>query len=443
MTLNLDNFESIFCYKMLTDKNYFSRINPFFELDYVHDKDRKNIISLVQKIFSEKNIFPNLTEVKNYINSKELSESFVKILNDFKILDKSFNDTELYNCTERFLKERGIYKAMISVVDDIQSGNIDSSKILDSFEKRCKINLDNKGGFNITKDYDLLVESLKLKESFLKSKFNWLDNIMDGGFRAEGKALYLVVGQVNVGKSIVLGNLAKNIVENGKNVLLISLEMSEMMYASRITSGMIKIPIYKLKEKADEIAEAMEIYKTRSNIGQLMIKEFPPSKITPSQLEAYIKSVNDSGFKVDAVVIDYLNLLHGEVGNNSYERLKYVTEQVRALSYVFACPFITATQINRGGFDEDNGPELANLSESINIAATCDFIFGVYKKTGEKSLPVMRFKMLKNRWGANYGEYAFKLDTDTLTLIEDDEFNNTMCTIEDSEEEESLEDLSE
>ena len=51
--------------------------------------------------------------------------------------------------------------------------------------------------------------------------------------------------------------------------------------------------------------------------------------------------------------------------------------------------------------------------------------------------------MLKNRWGANYGEYAFKLDTDTLTLIEDDEFNNTMCTIEDSEEEESLEDLSE
>jgi len=138
-----------------------------------------------------------------------------------------------------------------------------------------------------------------------------------------------------------------------------------------------------------------------------------------------------------------LNLLHGETGSNSYERLKYVTEQIRALSYIFACPFITATQLNRGGFDEDDGPELSNLSESINIAATCDFIFGVYKKSTEKSLPVIRFKMLKNRWGANYGEYAFKVDTTTLSLIEDDEFNNTMCTIEDSEEEESLEELSE
>jgi len=443
MVLNLDNFESVFCYKMLTDKSFFARIDPFFEVDYLHDKDRKCIIQIQKNIVTENKIFPNLTEIKNYITNKEQSQSFVKVLTEIKNINPDLNETELYSCTERFLKERGIYNAMLSVVDDIQSGNIDSSKILDSFEKRCKINLDNKGGFNLAKDLNVLVDSLKAKESFIKSKYNWLDNIMDGGFRAEGKALYLVVGQVNIGKSIVLGNLAKNIVESGKNVLLISLEMSEMMYASRITSNMTKIPIYKLKDEVDTIEEAMEIYRNRSNVGELMIKEFPPSKITPNQLEAYINSVISSGFKVDAVVIDYLNLLHGETGSNSYERLKYVTEQIRALSYIFACPFITATQLNRGGFDEDDGPELSNLSESINIAATCDFIFGVYKKSSEKSLPVIRFKMLKNRWGANYGEYAFKVDTTTLALIEDDEFNNTMCTIEDSEEEESLEELSE
>ena len=50
MVLNLDNFESVFCYKMLTDKSFFARIDPFFEVDYLHDKDRKCIIQIQKNI---------------------------------------------------------------------------------------------------------------------------------------------------------------------------------------------------------------------------------------------------------------------------------------------------------------------------------------------------------------------------------------------------------
>ena len=70
----------------------------------------------------------------------------------------------------------------------------------------------------------------------IPSKWKWLDDQLGGGFLKNGRALYVFAGQTNVGKSIVLGNVAANMAQQGKTVLLVSLEMSEMMYAKRLSS---------------------------------------------------------------------------------------------------------------------------------------------------------------------------------------------------------------
>ena len=51
----------------------------------------------------------------------------------------------------------------------------------------------------------------------------------------------------NVGKSIFLGNIACNLASKGKTVLVISLEMSEMIYARRLSSNITRIPMKELK----------------------------------------------------------------------------------------------------------------------------------------------------------------------------------------------------
>ena len=43
------------------------------------------------------------------------------------------------------------------------------------------------------------------------------------------------------------------------------------------------------------------------------------------------------------------------------------------MSYIFNCPIISATQLNRSGFNTDN-PDLATISESVGLAATADVI---------------------------------------------------------------------
>ena len=121
----------------------------------------------------------------------------------------------------------------------------------------------------------------------------------------------------------------------------------------------------------------------------MLIKEFPPSTITPSQLGAFIKKIQQNGVELDAIVLDYVNLMHSPMGNNSYERVKIATEQVRALSYQYNCPVITATQLNRSGYDKED-PSLDTIGESMGLAMGADAIFSVFQKEEDRDLDIIR-----------------------------------------------------
>ena len=53
---------------------------------------------------------------------------------------------------------------------------------------------------------------------------------------------------------------------------------------------------------------------------KFLLRNFPPATITPNQLKGFIKKFQEQGIKLDAIVLDYLNLMHSTLGNNSYER---------------------------------------------------------------------------------------------------------------------------
>ena len=117
-------------------------------------------------------------------------------------------------------------------------------------------------------------------DSTIPCGWEWLDKKMDGGFLEHGRALYVFAGETNVGKSIFLGNIAKNIADQGKTVLLISLEMSELVYAKRITTNLTQIPIRHLHARTDDIEDAVRQYKQSNSKSRVIVKEFPPSTVS-------------------------------------------------------------------------------------------------------------------------------------------------------------------
>ena len=421
--LNLDFYEQVVIYKSLLDEQFLGLVIDHMKPEYFNDKNIRKVFSIIKNFYVKNHALPSVTEIKSYLINDDLKESFKNVVKNFANIDKDFNNKELLSSTERFIKERSIYNTMLSVAEDVSSGKVDTSYILDAFEKSCNVDLKSEIGIDLLKDIDLVIEDLRRDEPTISTTWNWLDDKLDGGFLENGRSLYVFAGETNVGKSIFLGNIATNIANQGKTVLLVSLEMSEMMYARRLSSNIAKIPMRDLRMDSVSLKTQIEEHSKENPDSKIIIKEFPPSTITPQNLQGYIRELTNKGIKIDAIVLDYLNLLKSSDGNNSYEKIKIVTDDIRALSYVFECAIISATQLNRSGYDEEN-PGLDTISESIGMAATADCIFSIYQDDEDKELGVVKMGMMKNRFGANFGTTAMRIDYNTLTLTEDDNLNN-------------------
>ena len=95
------------------------------------------------------------------------------------------------------------------------------------------------------------------------------------------------IGGASASGKTVFTSLFRNYLnKQGKNVLLVTLEMSELLYARRICTNVTKIPMKELASNTPSIKQAI-----KDEAGKIFIKEFPPSTITPSQLKGFIKKL--------------------------------------------------------------------------------------------------------------------------------------------------------
>ena len=419
-----EQFENIIAYHMLVDEEYLGTVIDFLDTRYFKNKHIKAVVNIISDFFVRRGEAPTLTEIKAYLTTDELKESFKIVANSFKNIDTNFNREELFENSEKFFKEKAVYQTMLDVADELNNKKVDTSVVLDKFEKACSITMAGDVGLEFFSDIDTHIDDLNKEEKFIPSQWEWLDRKLGGGFLETGRSLYLFAGQTNVGKSIFLGNIACNVAAQGKTVVLISLEMSELMYAKRISSNVTQIPINELQDNSSNVKQKVVNYQNIHPKSKLIIKEFPPNAITASQVSAYIKKLINKGIKPDMIVLDYINLLHCPLGNNSYERVKHAAEQIRALSYTFGCPIVTATQINRSGINEQN-PGVENISESIGLAATADCIMSIWQDEGDVDLGVIRLGMVKNRYGQNFGSCTMAINYSTLTLSQAQNIINT------------------
>lgn len=422
--LDLDYFESVIAYKSLTDDTYLASIVDVVRPVYFKNKDIKAIFTIIRDFYEKRNVKPTITEIKSYLITDELKASLKNVVTLFNGIDKNLNYDELIANTETFLKEKAVYHTMMETVDDINKNSVDTSKILKKFEESCNISLVTEIGLDLYKDIDRVITDLNTVEKYIPSKWKWLDERIGGGFLEDGRALYLLAGETNIGKSIFLGNIAINIASQGKTVLLISLEMPELIYAKRLCSSVSKIPLSQLKVESETLRSQINEHCIENPDSKIIIKEFPPATVSCNNLKAFIKKLIQKGIHIDAIVLDYVNLLHTTMGDTSYERIKICTEQLRALSYEFSCPIISATQLNREGY-ETTDPGLKTISESIGLAMTGDVILSIWQDDTDRELGVIKMGFMKNRLGPNFGYCSMRIDYTTLTVFEDEHINDT------------------
>jgi archaellum biogenesis ATPase FlaH len=418
--MDLNYFETILLYNALFNDTYLAGIIDHLKAQVFHDKDNGVIASVLSEFYVKRGVLPNATELKLHL-TPEQRESYKIVLNKFKDIDKNYNPEELYTNTETFLKERSVLNAIKQVAND---KDINAPDILKLFEDACNISLIDDLGRDYLYEIDKHIQDLHAHDIRISSGYKWLDEMLGGGFLTEGRSLYVFSGVTNSGKSIILGNIGVNIMAQNKPVIIISLEMSEIVYSQRISGQLTRIPLKMLKEESESLKKNLNKFRTDYMNSRLFIKEFPPKSITVNHIKAYInKLIAKKKIKPAAIIVDYINLISAtNPTGKSYEDIKSVAEQLRAISYIYKCPVITATQLNRAAFDSAN-PGIETTGESMGLPMTADFQAVIWSDDSDKELGITHLGVQKNRFGLNYGTCAYKIDYNTLAISElDGEF---------------------
>jgi len=415
LQVNSDFFENIVACQCLTNAYYTSLVLDHLSPENFKNPGNKLVINIIKDFYVKRKALPTITEIKTYLSKEEDLKLFKDTVTTYKQYDTALNIDELIANTEQFFKEKAVYNAVLKIVDDVSKEKADYPKFLSLFEKACNISLVSDIGLDFFGEYEKIITELGTKSEVLPTGWGFIDDKIGGGLMKNGRALYLFLGPTNVGKSIFLGNVAANMANKGLTTVLISLEMPEMMYAKRLSSHLSKIPINNIQGQIG----ALDAYfkgVTDTHKRKLIIKEFPPKSITVSGIKAYLESLVKSGIKPDILVIDYLGLIKASQGENSYEQGKVAAEELRALSYFFNMPVVSAIQTNREGMEK---PSLDTVSESLGVAFTADVVWSIYQEEGDQDLGIIKVGGIKNRLGPKHGATAMRIDYTTLSLTEE------------------------
>ena len=395
MKPNETHLEKLLIKSILVDKSFLPMMNERFRPEIFVDKSFEEVSRFCKDFFNRKGRIATIQDIKLLANNDNLAGHIRETFNSIKGVDvHEIPKEELFNYYETYMKKRLAlitFKEIFSSYDP--NTELDADMLVDKFNNVASLKLVQEDAFDIYRDVEKFIMEVRKNDDRIALGFTEIDKLIGGGLPVSGKTLSVVSAPTNMGKSIFLANVAVNACKQGKNVLVVSLEMSETVYAQRIYSDMYNLPINSISNMTMELEQAVN----NKQYGNMKIKEFPPSTLTVRALDGYIEQLVRQGNKFDLICIDYLTLLHAPNADNSNEAGKSVAREMRALSYKYECPIFTAAQMNREGMS--NNPDMRYFAESIAICAEADFIVSLYRQEEDLAMGVMRCAILKSRLG--------------------------------------------
>lgn len=421
--LTKDLYEKLLINYMFNDEDVRSKMIPYLDPTVFMYQKNSQVVKHIQSFMEKYQNFPKMNELKLYIKSSETYEHLKDILNiDVSEYGKEFILGEL----EEFYRKSMFANLLIDSQEKLSSDTDKLQDIPDKIREALAFTFDTNIGLSILDDAERKYEALHNKDKVIPTGIKCIDDLIEGG--SHDKSLSLILGQVNIGKSLILCSLASNFLLKNKNVLYISLEMSEEKIAERIDANLMDVGINDLKmlDKKTYMKKSEMIRKhIKSN---LHIIQYGAKTVNANKIRAILKELKmKKNFKPDVVLIDYLGLMstnNKSKDSNSYTEMKTVSEEVRAVLVEESIVGWSAIQTNRSGMNNVD-LDMTNIADSIGTAATADLIIAVMQTDELKAAGRYKWSIIKNRYGLN-GQYRLVgVDYPKMRVydIEDEEGN--------------------
>lgn len=200
-----------------------------------------------------------------------------------------------------------------------------------------------------------------------------IDNLIGGFYGGE---LTIIGARPSVGKSAFGANIALSAARDGIKVAVVSREMTDIQYGSRMISHEAWVDGMKLRKGSIDPDDWGRIAQCLGDLGALPI-EFMFSIRTVEDLCVEVQRKVERG-ELDMLVVDYLQLLQTRRRfEKDYLRVAHISAELKHLALGCNIPIIALAQVGRDA--EGNMPSLKNLRDSGNIEQDADGVIFLHR----------------------------------------------------------------
>ena len=401
-----DRIERIILRNLFYNEDFTRKALPFIKTEFFTNHSESTLFGEINQFVQKYKNLPTKETILVELNKrKDLREDeLTEIKTVVNKLDKQEVELQwLLDTTEKFCKDRAVHNAVLSGIQilDGKDKKQNPEAIPQILSEALAVSFDNHVGHDYVEDAESRFDFYHKREKRFKFDLNYFNRITKGG--VPSKTLNIALAGTGVGKSLFMCHAAANWLQDGKNVLYITLEMAEERIAERVDANLMDVTIDDLHAMPKDMYESKMSKLQKKTIGKLIIKEYPTASAHSGHFRALLNELSlKKTFKPDVVFIDYLNICASsrfKGGNiSSYFYIKAIAEELRGLAVEFDMPIFSATQTTRSGFTStDIG--LEDTAESFGLPATADFMFALISNDELDQLGQLKVKQLKNRFG--------------------------------------------
>ncbi len=402
----MDSIEITILKNLIHNEDYSRKVIPFIEPEYFADRSQKIVFEEIVQFIVKYNNPITLESLSIEVDNRDdIAESEVKEIKDiFSKLDSTkVDDTWLLESTEKWCRDRAIYLALMESIHIADGKNDKKSRdaIPSILSDALSVSFDTQIGHDYFLNYSERFDFYHKTEQRIEFDLEYFNKITKGGI--PNKTLNIALAGTGVGKSLFMCHVAASVLLQGKNVLYITLEMSEEKIAERIDANLLNVPIQQLQDLPRQMFENKVTNLAKKTQGSLIIKEYPTASAHAGHFKALLNELSlKKSFRPDIIFIDYLNICSSSryksnFSVNSYSYIKAIAEELRGLAVEFNVPIVSATQTTRSGYGSSD-VELTDTSESFGLPATADLMFALISTEELEQLGQIMVKQLKNRY---------------------------------------------
>ena len=404
------SFQENLCQLVLYDRSFSDQIKEILDIKFL---ELKYLQVFVKRIFSYKEKYESQpskdimltilrTEIsdENELVQKQVRDFFARMLKTEVQDEKYIKEVSIDFCKKQVLKE-----AILKSIPLLKRSSFEDVQKL--INEAMKLGSDNDFGYHYIKDFQKRFE-LKARNS-VSTGWKIIDNLCKGGL-GSGE-LGVVIAPTGAGKSMALVHLGAQAVKEGKTVIHYTLELQDVVVASRYDSCITGLPLQDVFHKKEEIYEEIKDIE-----GQLIIKEYPTKSASVETIKNHLERLRTTGTSVNLIIVDYGDLLRAKTPQDEKRhQLESIYEELRGIAQEYECPLWTASQTNRSGLNAEV-ITMESISEAFNKCFVSDFIFSISRTVEHKETNSGRVFIAKNRNGPDGLVYPIFMDTQNVKI---------------------------